>query len=97
MRAVKRSGHSDDSQADNVSEGDSMSAVSESSEEEDHDGRESRLGRAYVGSIASTYWRPERNDRGGLSAVDERCAFAVCFLSKPSPLNVFQVMFFTES
>ncbi len=77
MHGDKRSGHAED---DIVSEEDSGSAVSESSEEEDYDGRESRLGRAYVGSIASTYWRPERKDRGGLSALDERCAFALCFL-----------------
>ncbi|CAL8460507.1 g36 [Coccomyxa elongata] len=69
MHADKRSGHAED---DTVSEEDSGLAMSESSEEEDFDGRESRLGRAYVGSIASTYWRPERKDRGGLSALDER-------------------------
>ena len=33
----------------------------------------SRLGAHGVGSIASTYWRPERRDRGGLSILDERC------------------------
>ena len=88
MHTGKRSGHAEVAQADYVSEEDSESAVSESSEEDDFDGRESRLGRAYVGSIASTYWRPERKDRGGLSAVDERCAFAVC-LSQVSPLSVF--------
>jgi hypothetical protein len=32
----------------------------------------SRRGEAFVGSIASTYWRPERSNRGGLSAIDER-------------------------
>lgn len=83
MHTGKRLGHAEDAQADYVSEEDSESAGSESSEEDDYDGRESRLGRAYVGSIASTYWRPERKDRGGLSAVDERCAFAVCLSSYP--------------
>ncbi len=42
-----------------------------SDSESDGDDR-SRLGMAYVGSIASTYWRPERTNRGALSAIDER-------------------------
>jgi hypothetical protein len=32
----------------------------------------SQRGAGKAGSIASTYWRPERRDRGGLSLLDER-------------------------
>ena len=53
-------------------EEDRFTEESESSEDSDDDEGGSRLGHAYVGSIASTYWRPERTDRGGLSTVDER-------------------------
>lgn len=63
------------SQPDTGGEEDSFTEESESSEDsdDDDDARGSRLGHAYVGSIASTYWRPERTDRGeGLSTVDER-------------------------
>jgi hypothetical protein len=62
------------SQPDTAGEEDSFTEESESSEDsDDDDARGSRLGHAYVGSIASTYWRPERTDRGeGLSIVDER-------------------------
>ncbi|EIE25288.1 hypothetical protein COCSUDRAFT_61516 [Coccomyxa subellipsoidea C-169] len=55
-----------------IEEEEELSGQSEGSQGTDDDELESRLGRGYVGSIASTYWRPERTDRGGLATLDER-------------------------
>lgn len=50
----------------------SAAASDTSSQDGIPDELHSRLGAHGVGSIASTYWRPERKDRGGLSVLDER-------------------------
>lgn len=55
-----------------VNSADDSTESGSSCEDDDTEGERSRMGQAYVGSIASTYWRPERTNRGALSAIDER-------------------------
>ena len=54
---------------------DSASSLSDSSHADLHDDDSVSQSRRRAGSIASTYWRPERRDRTELSSVlDDRCA-----------------------
>lgn len=64
--------HADESDSGSDEEDESLSVASEGSSESDDVEARSKLGLGYVGSTASTNWRPERTDRGGLSTVDER-------------------------
>ena len=71
-------------------------ALGTSSQDGIPDELHNRLGAHGVGSIASTYWRPERRDRGGLSILDERhvptilasCRHMVASAVKPKNIAV---------
>ena len=53
---------------------DSASSLSDSSHADLHGAESTSQCRRHTGSIASTYWRPERRDRTELSSVlDDRC------------------------
>ena len=53
---------------------DSASSLSDSSHADLHEDESISQSRRRAGSIASTYWRPERRDRTELSSVlDDRC------------------------
>ena len=53
---------------------DSASLLSDSSHADLHGDESTSQSRRHTGSIASTYWRPERRDRTELSSVlDDRC------------------------
>ncbi len=76
-----------------IEEEEELSGQSEGSQDTDDDELESRLGRGYVGSIASTYWRPERTDRGGLATLDERLLLPFLLIPRPGCPKMFKLHF----
>ena len=69
-------GHSQARNMDDTAEDTASMAGSEDSSQDGFAGdMQSQHGARKAGSIASTYWRAERQDRGALSVLDERCAW----------------------